>query len=52
MVGAVADALKLDAALYQRGLRQRRALSRWVFDVGAAHFDSVAGRFRSELARL
>lgn len=49
MVGAVASAIDLDRRLIRDGFAQGSSVRDWIFDVGAARFESVLARFRAAL---
>jgi hypothetical protein len=52
MLAAVAGAIAAQVRIAAIGLAPPLSLRQWVFDVGAAHFDTVAEQFRLALARL
>lgn len=52
MVAAVADAIDLDARLMRDGLTQGSSVHDWIFDVGAARFDTVLASFGAALRTI
>ncbi|WP_445143390.1 M17 family peptidase N-terminal domain-containing protein [Dyella sp. Tek66A03] len=52
MLAAVAGAIAAQVRIAAIGLAPPLSLRQWVFDVGAAHFDTVAEQFRLALERL
>lgn len=52
MLKAVADAIAAQARIAAIGLAPSHLLRQWVFDVGAAHLDTVTDHFQATLAAL
>lgn len=52
MLAAVIAAIDAQAQVAALGLASPPSLGRWVFDVGAAHFEATAERFRAAFAAL
>jgi hypothetical protein len=52
MLAAVAGAIAAQVRIAAIGLAPPLSLRQWIFDVGAAHFDTVAEQFRLALERL
>lgn len=50
MIQSVLDAIGTQAKVVESGLASAYRLRRWIFDVGAAHFDQTAEQFQLVLA--